>query len=167
MHDERIAAVSAEIYKRCFYVLSGLFLLDLLLKFNLFGILYELTDTVMLFLWGEALVLAAVFYTALFCLARRGIAVGVREGDMSKTPVGRYLAISALLGGVVSVSMWTLRFCVFDWSVSELRGLVAVILIAALYLLSFAFAFAVSFLSLYASYRVARRAMERELEDQL
>ena len=45
MHDERIAAVSAEIYKRCFYVLSGLFLLDLLLKFNLFGILYELTDT--------------------------------------------------------------------------------------------------------------------------
>ena len=86
---------------------------------------------------------------------------------MSKTPVGRYLAISALLGGVVSVSMWTLRFCVFDWSVSELRGLVAVILIAALYLLSFVLAFSVSFLSLYASYRVARRAMERELEDQL
>ena len=56
-------------------------------------------------------------------------------------------------------------FCVFDRSVSELRGLVAVVLIAALYLLSFAFAFAVSFFSLYASYRVARRAMERELHD--
>ena len=71
MHDERIAAVSAEIYKRCFYVLSGLLLLDLLLKFNLFGILYELTDTVMLFLWGEAV--SCDFRSA----RRRGVGINV------------------------------------------------------------------------------------------
>ncbi len=163
MRDERIAAVSAEIYKRCFYVLSALLLLDLLLKFNLFGILYELTDTVMLFLWLEALVLLTVFYIALFSLARRGIAVGTDCMGEGKAPVRKYLALSAVMGGLVSVGMWTLRFCVFDWSVSELRGGVAVLLIAMLYLFSFALVFGVSYLSLYLSYRVAHRAMEKEL----
>lgn len=165
MHDERIAAISAEIYKRCFYVLSGLFLLDLLLKFNLFGILYELTDTVMLFLWGEAFVLAIVFYTALFSLARRGIAVGMGQSNGGRAPVKRYLAISAILGGAVSVSMWTLRFCVFDWSISEIRGFTAFLFIATLYLISFIFVFFITYLSLYAAFRVAHRAMSRELDE--
>ncbi len=162
MKDERIIEQENHIYKKCFYIMSGVFLADILLKFNLFGVLYSLTDTIALFMWIEAIALIAIFYIAFFSLAKKGIAIGAEESEGS--PVKAHLKISLVLGALISIGMWTLRWCVFDWSISEIRGAVAVILITAIYLVTFALAFAISYFSLRLSYKIARKALERELE---
>ncbi|MBE6554761.1 MAG: hypothetical protein E7663_00810 [Ruminococcaceae bacterium] len=162
--DERVRAQADRIYKRCFYIMSAAFLIDILLKFNLFGILFTLTDTLALFMWIEAAVLLAIFYTAFFSLAKRGIAPGIEE-EGKKPPRLKYVGISACLGAAISILMWTLRWIVFDWSISEIRGMVAVLLIVGIYLITFCLTFAVAYFSLSLSYRIALKAIKRELDE--
>jgi len=159
IQDERLVALSNSIYKKSFYILWWIFLLDFLLKFNMFGVYYSLTPTISLFMWIEAAALVTVFYISFFSLAKNGIAVGINDSESSKLPKKTYLALSAAFGVAISFCMWTLRWITFDWRISEIRGFAAVILIASIHIITFILAFFAAFISLAISYKMAIKAI--------
>ena len=156
MQDERVISESNRIYKSCFYILCGALFLSVIVQFNLYSFGSLQSEPFPLFVI-EGILLIIVFYLNLFLLARKGITVGVNEVTPGKFPKKRYALISGTIALLLSLGLWTLRFCIGHW---EYGLLPAILFCSAIYALTFAVAFAVLYGSFYIAYTIAKKHAE-------
>ncbi len=157
IQDERIISESNRIYRICFYILCGGIYLDLIVKFNL---LYSIGDGGLPTLWMlglETLILLGVFYINIFMLAKRGIAFGATDLDTDRFPKRRYALVAGGIALVFAIGMWTLRICTNTWEYGVWN---AILFLGLLYLLTFAFAFAILYFSFWIVFRIAKKNAE-------
>lgn len=153
IQDERVINEGLKAYKVSFYVLCIGIFFDLIIKFNLYSFGESTLETALAFLI-EAMLLVTVFYLNIFILASKGIAPFISDVNLDKFPKKRYALISGIVGGVISVGLWTIRFCTGSWE----YGLASAILFCTLiYIFTFIIAFAILFVSFYVSFRIAKK----------
>ena len=160
--DERVVGESNRVYRLCFYILCGAVFADVIVKFNLWTFTGR-DGGLLLYAGIEAAILLAVFYVSTFWLAKKGIPVFAAESTGGRFPRGRYAAVSAVGGLIVSAGLWTIRFATGTW---EYGPWGAVLFCGSVYIATFSAAFAVLYATIYAAYKVAARSNRRIVEEE-
>lgn len=160
--DERVVGESNRVYRLCFYILCGAVVTDVIVKFNLWTFTGR-DGGLLLYAGIEAAILLAVFYISTFWLAGKGIPVCAADLTGGRFPRGRYAAVSAVGGLIVSVGLWTIRFAAGTWEYT-LWG--AVLFCGMVYIATFLAAFAVLYATFFAAYKVAARSNRRIVEEE-
>ncbi len=153
IQDERVVNESLKIYKISFFVLCVGIFFDLIIKFNLYNFNETATETILAF-FVESILLVTVFYLNIFMLARKGIAIFINDVNLKKFPKKRYATVSGIISGVISIGLWTIRFCTGSWEYGIVN---AIVFCALIYIVTFAISFVILFSSFYLSFWVARK----------
>lgn len=156
--DERICAECNRVMKLCFFIAYAGIFIDFAIKFNLWG-WNDPPIAVLVYMGIEALVLVALFFTAIGLLARKGIAVCAQE---ERVPKGRYAVMSLIAGAVVSLGLWLPRFLFRSW---EYGAWNAVLFAGGIMLATLIAVFGIVFLSLLLSHRAAIRRAKHMNEE--
>ncbi|MFA6661471.1 MAG: hypothetical protein WCS56_00390 [Bacilli bacterium] len=110
-----------ETYKICYYLFSILIFIDIVIKFNFYDYLnvFPTSPQRWVEFWIESIIFVIIFFINIITLARKGITIGTKGLPKDVFQKHRYASISAIIGLIISVSLWILIVLASigdDWS---------------------------------------------------